>query len=186
MVEQDARAAEHAIGIAVFLHYPVAIQLGHSIGAIGVERCILVLWHLLHLAVQLAGGCLIDATSVLQMIGAHCLQDAQYSYSIHIGCKLGSIEAHLHMALCCQVVDFGWHHLAHQLHQRHRVAHVGIVKVKVGFSFQVRDALTEVNRRAADDSVHLITLLQKQFAQVRTVLPSHSCDEGNVFLFHVV
>ena len=54
VVEQDPGAAEHAVGLAVFLDDPVAVKLGDRIGRVRVERGVLVLRHLLHLAVELA------------------------------------------------------------------------------------------------------------------------------------
>lgn len=61
VVEQDARAAEHVVGLAVLLDNPVAVELCHGIGAVGVKRGLLVLRDLLHLAVELRGRSLIDA-----------------------------------------------------------------------------------------------------------------------------
>ena len=98
------------------------------------EGCVFILGHLFHLTVEFAGGCLIDAASLLQMIDAHSLQDAQYAHCIHIGGELRCIEAHLYVALCCQIVYLCGHHLTYQLDQRHGVTHVGIVEVEVGLS----------------------------------------------------
>ena len=53
VIEEDTRAAEHVVGLAIFLHYPVAVELGNGIRAIGMEGGVLVLRHLLHLAVKL-------------------------------------------------------------------------------------------------------------------------------------
>ena len=51
VIEEYARAAEHVVSLAVLLHYPEAILLGHGVGRVRVERRVLVLRHLLHLAV---------------------------------------------------------------------------------------------------------------------------------------
>ena len=61
VVEQNARAAIHVVGLAIFFHNPKAILLGHGIGAVGVEGCVFVLWHLLYFSIQLRGAGLVDA-----------------------------------------------------------------------------------------------------------------------------
>ena len=53
VVEQNARAAIHAVSLAVLLDDPKAVQLRHGIGRIGMERSLLVLRNLLHLTVKL-------------------------------------------------------------------------------------------------------------------------------------
>ena len=81
----------------------------------------LVLRHFLHLAIQLAGGCLIDFTSLLQMVGAHGLQHAEHTHCIGISGVFRGIEGYLYVALGSQVIDFRRLNLAHQLHQGHGV-----------------------------------------------------------------
>ena len=53
VVEQDAGAAEHFVGLTIFLDYPEAILLGNSIRAIGMERCILVLRNFFYFTIEL-------------------------------------------------------------------------------------------------------------------------------------
>ena len=48
VIEQDAVAGIHAICLTVVHRDPVAIQLGHAIGASRVKRRTLFLGHLLH------------------------------------------------------------------------------------------------------------------------------------------
>ena len=70
------------------------------------ERCVLVLRNFLDLSVKLRGGCLIDTAGLCHTQLTNSLQDAQYTYSIHISRKLRAIERHLHMALCSKVIYF--------------------------------------------------------------------------------
>ena len=65
MIEQDTGATEHVVRLTILLDDPIAIQLGHRIGRIGMERRILVLGHLLHLAIQLGSRGLIDLAMFL-------------------------------------------------------------------------------------------------------------------------
>ena len=106
MVEENAGAAEHIVGFAVFLYNPEAVLLGNGVGAVGVERCVLVLGNLLDLAVQLGRRCLINAAGVLEAGQAHSLQHAQHAGGINVGGKLRHIKTDLHMALGGEVVDF--------------------------------------------------------------------------------
>ena len=88
------------------------------------------------------------------------------------------------MALCCQVVYLCRAHVCHYAHDRHGVAQVGVMEVEMGPSFKVGYAFTMVYRRAADDAVHVITFVQQEFCQIRSVLSCNARDEGNVLFAH--
>lgn len=88
------------------------------------------------------------------------------------------------MALCCQVVYLCRAHVCHYAYDRHGVAQVGVMEVEMGPSFKVGYAFTMVYRRAADDAVHVITFVQQEFCQIRTVLSCNARDEGNVLFAH--
>ena len=122
MIEQNARAAEHVVSLAVFLDNPEAIEFGHSIRAIGMKGGILVLGHLLHFAIKFGCGCLIDAAALFKTTHSHSLEHAEHADSVDVGSKFGRIERHLHMALGGQIVDFVGPDLAHHLHHTHGVA----------------------------------------------------------------
>ena len=176
VIEEDARAAIHAVCLAILLHYPIAIELCHSIGRIGVEGRVLVLRHLLHLAVELARGGLVDATRLAQPASTHSFEHTQNAHCIHIGSELGRIERHLYMTLGCQVIYLVGAHQCHHLDDGHGVGEVGIVEMEVWPSLQMSDAFAIVHTRAANDAMHLVALLQQQFAQERAVLPGDTCD----------
>ena len=145
VVEEDARTAEHAIGFAVLLDNPETIKFGHSIRAVRVEWGVLVLRHFLHLSVKFRGRGLIDAAGVGQATHTHGLQHAEYSHSIDISRKFGSVERNLNVALCCEVVNLIGVHLGNDLQDGHRVAHVAIMKVELWAAFEVGDALAIVH-----------------------------------------
>ena len=81
------------------------------------------------------------------------------------------------MALRREVVDLVRTDLADDLDKAHGVAHVGIMQMEMGLAFQVRDALAEVHRAAADNAVHVVSLLQQEFGEVRAVLARHARNE---------
>ena len=60
MVEQDAVAGVHAVGLPVVFHDPKRIQLGHAIWAARVEGRGLRLRHFLYHAVQFGGAGLVE------------------------------------------------------------------------------------------------------------------------------
>lgn len=141
------------------------------------------MWNFLYLTIELGGRCLVDLAGLLQVVGADCLKDAEYTNGINIGCELRGIEADLYVRLGCKVVDLGGLHLAYELDERHRVAHIGIVEVEIRGALKVGDTLTVINGAAADDAVNFIALRKKELTQIRTVLACNASDKGNVFLF---
>lgn len=74
------------------------------------------------------------------------------------------------MALGSKVVDFIRTHKRHDLHYRHRVAEISIMEMKIGMTFEVGDALTEVDRRAADGAMNVIAFFEKKLSEKRTIL----------------
>ncbi len=61
VVEEDAARREEAVALAVVDRDPVAVDLGHAVGAAGVEGRGLGLGHLDDLAEHLAGAGLVEA-----------------------------------------------------------------------------------------------------------------------------
>ena len=185
MIEQNAGAAEHVVGFAVFLDNPIAVKLGYSIRAVRVERGVLVLRDFFDLSVKFACAGLVNAAGFFQMIRSHGFQDAEHARCIDIGGKFRGIERNLHMALGREVVDFGRLHLPHHLHEAHGVAHVGIVQVEIRLAFEVGDAFTEIHRRAADNTVDFIALGQQKFGKIGAVLARDTSDQCNVSFCHL-
>ena len=184
MVEKDAGAAEHVVGFAVFLDNPEAVKLRHCVGAVRVERGIFVLRDFFDLAVKFASRCLINAACLFQVVGAHGFQNAEHARGIHVGSKFRGVERNLHMALRREVVNFGRLDLAHDLHEAHGVAHVGVVQMEIRRAFQVGDTFAEIDRRTADDAVDFVALGEKEFRKVGAVLACNTCDKSNVLFSH--
>ena len=177
VVEEDAVAAEHAVGVAVLLDDPEAVLLGDGVGTEGVEGGVLVLGHFLDLAVELGGGGLVDLAAIGEAYLADGLDDAEHADGIDIGGELGGVEADLHVALGGEVVDFVGAHGADNGQDAHGVAEVAIVQVEVGMAFQVGNALTVVNGRTADDTVDIVAFFQQELCQIAAVLAGYAGDE---------
>ena len=88
------------------------------------------------------------------------------------------------MALGREVIDFSRLDLAHDLHEAHGVAHVGVVQVEIRLAFKVCNAFAVVHRRAADDTVDFIALGEEEFRKIGAVLTGDACDECYVTLIH--
>ena len=186
MVEEDAVAAEHAVGVAVLLDDPEAVLLGDGVRAEGVEGGVLVLRHFLDLAVELGGGGLVDLAAIGEAHLADGLDDAEHADGIDIGGELGGVEADLHVALGGEVVDLRGAHVGDDADNGHRVAEVGVVEVEVGAALEVGDALAVIDGGAADNAVDVIAFVEEEFGEVGAVLASHARDEGNVLFAHKI
>ena len=184
MVEEDAGAAEHVVSFAVFLDDPEAVKLGDCVRAVRVERSVLVLRDLFYLAVEFAGRGLVNAAGLFEVVGAHGLKHAENASSINVGGEFRGVKRNLHMALGREVIDFGRLDLAHDLHEAHGVAHVGVVQVEIRLAFKVCNAFAVVHRRAADDTVNFIALGEEEFRKIGAVLTGDACDECYVTLIH--
>ena len=186
VVEEDAVAAEHAVGVAVLLDDPEAVLLGDGVGTEGVEGGVLVLGHFLDLAVELGGGGLVDLAAIGEAHLADGFDDAEDADGIDIGGELGGVEADLHVALGGEVVDLRGAHVSDDADDGHGVAEVGVVEVEVGAALEVGDALAVIDGGAADDAVDVIAFVEEEFCQVGSVLARDARDEGNVLFAHKI
>ncbi len=64
------------------------------------------------------------------------------------------------MTLCCEIIYFVGSYLGKNAHYTHRVAHVGVVEVKVLKALEMGYTLAEIDRRPADDAVHVVSFIQ--------------------------
>ena len=184
VVEEDAVAAEHAVGVAVLLDDPEAVLLGDGVGAEGVEGGVLVLRDFLDLAVELGGGGLVDLAAIGEAHLADGFDDAEDADGIDIGGELGGVEADLHVALGGEVVNLRGAHVGDDADDGHGVAEVGVVEVEVGAALEVGDALAVIDGGAADDAVDVVAFVEEEFGEVGAVLAGHARDEGNVLFAH--
>ena len=186
VVEEDAVATEHTVGVAVLLDDPEAVLLGDGVGAEGVEGGVLVLGYFLDLAVELGGGGLVDLAAIGEAHLADGLDDAEHANGIDIGGELGGVEADLHVALGGEVVNLRGAHVGDDADNGHGVAEVGIVEVEVGAALEVGDALAVIDGGAADDAVDVVAFVKEEFGEVGAVLARDARDEGNVLFAHKI
>ena len=159
VVEQNSRAAEHAVCFTILFHYPKAIQLGHSIRAVGVEWRVFILRHFFHLSIQFGCGSLIYAACLSEAAEADGLKDTQHSDSVDIRCELRTVERYLHMALRREVVNLVGTNLVHHLHHRHRVAEVRIMQMEIPVTLKMGYSFAEIYRRTAYSAVHIVAFI---------------------------
>jgi len=187
VVEQDAVTGIHAIGLAVVDRDPVGIELGHCVWAARVKGGAFLLRDFLHQAIQLAGGCLVEAGLLFQTEDADRFQHAQRAHAVHVGCVFGGLEGHGHMALGAQVVDFVGLHFLNDASQVAGVAEVAVVQleariVDVRVLVDVVHALGVEGAGAALDAVHDVAFFQQQLSQIGAVLAGYAGDECNFWL----
>ena len=187
VVEQDAVAGIHAIGLAVVHRDPVSVELGHRIGTARVERRGFLLGGFLHQAIQLGGAGLVEAGLLFHAENADGFQDAQRADAIRIGGVFRRLEGHGHVAHGGQVVDLVRLHLLDDAHQAGGIGQVAVVErelavVDMRILVQVVDAVGVEQAAAALDAVHLVAFLEQQLGQIGTILACHARDQGNLLV----
>ena len=85
------------------------------------------------------------------------------------------------MALGRQVVNLLRPDIGQQFVQVGRIGHVAVVEAEPGVVHEVVDPLGIEIGCPADQAVHLIALVQEQFAQKRAIL---TCDPGDECFLH--
>src|SRR5947209_65721 len=83
VVEEHAATTVHAVALAVDDRNPVAVELGHSVGAAGVKGGPFALRRLLRLAEHLAAARLVEANS-LGVDQVDRLQDARHTHGVEL------------------------------------------------------------------------------------------------------
>ena len=127
MVEEDPIAGVHAVGFAVVHGDPVAVHLGYGVRGTRIKWRLFRLRNLLHETIQLGGGGLVKACLV-QVQGAHGLQQPEYTQRVGVGRVLRLLERDLHVTLRGEVVYLVRLDLLHDVKQARRVRHVPVVQ----------------------------------------------------------
>ena len=173
MVEQDARTREHVVALAVIDRYPVAIDLGHAIGAARIEGRLFCLRRFLHMAEHLARRGLVKADGLVHQ--AQRLKQAGDPEARHLAREQRLVPRGGHERLRREVVHLGGADIAHGLNHRPLVRQV---RLHQGNSIlDVADALELFRARTTHHAVHVVALFQQKLRQVRTVLPGDACNQ---------
>jgi hypothetical protein len=134
VVEQDAVAGIHAIGLAVVDRDPVGVELGHGVGAAWVKG-----------VVSFCGvSCTKPYSSLRCWLGRSGFSfpgpgcewppEAQGAHAVNICGVFGAFKTHGHMALCAQVVNFIGLGFLNDAHQVTGVAQVTVVQLEAALS----------------------------------------------------
>src|SRR6185436_16401454 len=187
VVEEDAVAREHAVGLAVVHRDPVGVELGHAIGRARIERRRLLLRRLGDLAVELGGRRLVIAR--LHAEDAQRLEEPERAQPVGVRRVLGLLEGHRDMALRAEVIDLVGLRVLQHPHQARAVGQVAVVQdepavVHVRVLVQVVDALGVEERGAPLDAMDDVTLLQQKLGEIGAVLAGDAGDQGDFRLLH--
>ena len=182
VIEEDAVAGVHAVGLAVVHRDPVAVHLGGAVRAAWVEGRGLALRHLLHLPEHLAGGGLVEAGALGDAEDAHRLEQAERAEGVAVGRVLRRLEADLHVALGGEVVDLVRLGLLHDADEVGGVGEVAVVHEEaaaghVRIRVEVVDAVGVEGAGAALDAVDGVALAEQELGQVGAVLAGDAGDE---------
>ena len=165
--------AIHPVRFAVVDRLPEAVDLGAGVGAAGVERRRLRLRRLDHLAEHLAAAGLVEAGG--QAGVADGLQQVDRAQRVALDGVDRLVEAHPHVRLGAEVVDFVRLHAGQDLAQAGAVHQVAVVQEQAGVGavrvdVQVLDPAGVERTAAADDAVDLVPLGEQELRQVGAVL----------------
>lgn len=129
MIEENAIAGIHSIGLSIVHRNPVGVELGDGVWAPRVERGGFHLWGFLHQAVQFAGAGLVEACFLFEAEDADGFEDAQGADGVDVGSVFGAFEADCDVALRAKVVDLVGFRFLDDAHQIAGVAQVAVMQV---------------------------------------------------------
>lgn len=108
VVEEDAIASVHVVGLTVVFRDPECIKLGDTVGAARVKRSVFVLGDGLNQSVKLRSRGLVESYVVLDAAGAYGIEKAQGTERIDVTSIFRHVEGDLYVRLRTEIVDFGW------------------------------------------------------------------------------
>jgi hypothetical protein len=94
-----------SVGLAVVHRDPEGVELGGRIGRARIKRSRFLLRCLPHLPIELGRRGLVEADLPIEPQDPDRFEEPQGPQRIGVAGVLGRLEAHLHVALCSEVVD---------------------------------------------------------------------------------
>jgi hypothetical protein len=181
VIEQDAVGAVQPVGLAIIPHDPIGIELRDGIGAARMKGRGFALGRLLHQAVELGGGGLVEPACPDQLCGTQGFQQPQRAERIDIGGVVRRIEADGHVALRGEVIDLVGLGLFHQAGQHRGVGHVAMMQRQQSLGFragrqEVLDPRGVAAGGASHQAVDDVALGQQQFCKIGAVLARNAGD----------
>ena len=156
----------HVVALTIVDRDPVAVDLGHAVGAAGIEGRCFFLGCLDHLAEHLRARRLVEADLVAGVVlnVADGLKEPQRANGGHVGGVGRLVEADSDMALGGEVVDLVRSDLPQEPHQAIPIGEVAVVQVQLGLitEDQVLNSFSPKGAAAASEPVDLIPLGNQQ------------------------
>jgi len=137
------------------------------------ERRLLALWHLAHLAEHLARRRLVEAAAQIAL--ADRVEEAKSADGHDICRVLGDVEADANVALRAEVVDLVGLDRAHQLVEHGAVPEIAVEELDL--AVEMIDARAVERARTAHHAVHVVALLEQDLGEIRSVLTGDAGDE---------
>ena len=152
-----------SVGFPIILGDPEAVLFGDRVGTSRIERRCLALRNLLHLSIEFRSGGLVEAGIDSGFLDR--VEQPQRAERVGFGGVFGNFEAHLNMALCAEIVDFGGMNFFNQPVQVRGVGQVAVVQkepypLEMRILVQVVDSTGVESAGAPDEPVYLVTLFQ--------------------------
>src|SRR5262245_1466708 len=174
VIEEDARAREQAVALAVIDGDVVTVDLGHAVRAARIERRRLRLRALADLAEHLARARLVEAC--LRGGEPERLEDPRHADGVELRREHRLLPRGRDERLRREVVDLVGTDVTHELDQRQVIEQVRLAEIDL--IPEVGDALEVLGARSAHHADHAVPLREKQLREIRPVLAGDAGDEG--------
>ena len=180
VVEEDSVGCMEMVGLTVVSGNPIAVELRNGVGAARVERRGLRLGGFFCVSEKLRGGGLVETG--LRAGFPHGVQKPQDTEGVRIGGVFGNVEAHAHMRLRPEIVDFVRLDFLQKAAQVAGIGEVSVVEEErgpdnVGVLVEMVYAARVEGARTADEPVNFVSLVQQKLRQIGAVLSRDACDE---------
>ena len=167
VVEQNSIARVHVIRLAVVHHGPESHHFCHRVRRSRVKRRLLRLRDLLHFAVQLRRGRLVESRRLLLPGQANRFEQVQRPDAVNFGGVHRHLERHLHVRLRGEVIHLRRSHVAADRHEGVQIRQVAVVQeeilpVRVSGLHDVFQSRVVVRRRSSLDPVHRVPCARRQ------------------------
>lgn len=181
MIEQNAADGKHVVAFAIVDRQPMGEELRAGVRAAGVENRAFVLGRIRR-AKHLAGGRLVEPTGIAESDLLDPFEQTGGTHAGDVAGALRNVEAHAHVALGRQVVDFGGLDVVQELPEATGVGEIPEVQEEaVAVLMQVRVDVIYAARveaaRTSFDAMDFVAFTQKKLCEIRTVLASYTGDE---------
>ena len=174
VIEEDARAGEDPVRLAIVDGDVVCVRLGHAVRAARMERRELVLRCLADLAVHLGRRRLVELDGAIDH--ADRFEQARGAEPGHLAGEDRLLPGCRHERHRREVIDLVGIDVVEQCDQRELVEQVAFADLDA--VAQVGDALERFRRRAAGHAHDVVALLEQEFGEIGPVLSGDAGDEG--------